>query len=1114
MNAISGTPKRQKSGLRDLFAQWKAGASSMLEPMKERLVEIPSRLVGIHDLIKEQRDDIRQLGEMLALINEQILSPGRLSPNSNLDAPTMKLLQELINVAADAEELLETLRSPSKRLKQLDEPEELANLDRRLSSLMLQLSLRYGVGNGVRVEGIGVRVEEIDVRVGEIGVRIAVLEREAAGSLAGQVPEDLLLAEIPAAPVVFHGRDNLVKSIVELLCRSETCRIPLLGPGGIGKTSVAATVINDRRVKAKYGQRILFVSCEGLVTAEGILNALAASLHAPPGSDVRSAVLACLSSPGCILLILDNLETAWDSPDKTSVEQLLRKLTELSSLSLLVTMRGAIRPAGVDWAATCADPITPLSLDAARQLWTSIARHHDENLDRLLNRLDGLPLAITLMAHQGQLVSPTDLLEAYDSERTALVETDGGGRLTSLDVSIRLSINCHTMSQNPNAAQLLSVLCLLPEGVTISDLPKILPTVMGIRKSALALIAVALAINVNGRLRALAPIRHFVMEHLPPGSVPLAELRAHYMLLAHEAEKLGTDQSIKAITSLSADFGNINSVLRHCWKDASDRTDVEALCIATDWLSTFSHLTLFGDCLPLLEDAKKALESMGKHRAVAAYTLAIGNWLSRTQYMPALELLRDAKAKFETIGNRLGAAQCMKSIGDTLRMLDRYDDALSNLEQAKAEFESIGDRLGAAYCMESVGDTLYMLHRNDDALSTLEQAKAEFETIGDRLRAAGCLQSIGNTLRMLHRYDDALSNLERAKAEFESIGDRLGAAECILSMGETLRMLHRYDDALSNMEQAKTEFETLGTRLGAAQCMERIGDTLYMVDRYDDALSNLEQAKAEFETIGDRLGAAGCMRSIGSTLRMLDRYDDALSNLEQAKAEFETIGDRLGAAGCMQSIGNTLRMLHRYDDALSNLERAKAESETIRDRPGAARCMQSIGLTLSMLHRYDDALSNLEQAKAEFETIGDRLGAARCMQSIGDTLRMLHRDDDVLSNLEQAKAEFMAVGDRRGVAQCMRSIGKTLRRLRRYDAALPMLEQAKAEFDTIGDRVGTAECGMLLGYLAIAQGDSERAEVLLKQSLAMYDEMGILRRAKQCRRKLAQLRSGQSSSSR
>ncbi|KZO96430.1 hypothetical protein CALVIDRAFT_116864 [Calocera viscosa TUFC12733] len=836
MSTASGPSNGQQATLRDKLAQWKTGVSTKLDPLKERFVETTNKVIGIHDLVQEQRSDIRELGEKLALINEHVLSPGHLSPNSDVDEPTMKLLHELINAAGDVDAFLKSLWPPAKRRHTFVESEELSKLHKKLDSIVSQLALSHTVGTGVRVEGIVIRVDR--------------LEREAAGSLAGHVPEDLLLAEIPPAPVVFHGRDDLVESIVELVCRSETCRIPLLGPGGIGKTSIAATVIHNRRVKAKYGRRTLFVSCEGLVTAEGILNALAACLHVSSGSDVRRAVWTWLLSQGCILLVLDNLETAWDSPDKVNVEQLLGKLAELSSLSLLVTMRGAVRPAGVDWAEACAEPLTPISLDAARQLWMSIARRHDQNLDRLLNRLDGLPLALTLMAHQGQLLSPTNLLEAYDSERTALVETDGGGRLTSLDVSIRLSINSHTMSQHPNAAELLSVLCLLPEGVTISDLPKILPTLKGARKGVLALVAVALAINGNGRLRALSPIRDFVMQHLPPGGITLRELRAHYMLLADEAKKVGTDECSKAITLLSAEFGNINSVLRHCWKDASYRTDVDALRLATDRLWAFSHFTSFGDCLPLLEDAMQALESMGRHQAAAQYTLAIGIVLSLSQYMPALEVLRAAKGKFEVIGDRLGAANCMRSIGNALRMLRRYDDSLSNLEQAKAEFETIGERLGAAKCMQSIGNTLRMLNRYDDALSNLEQAKAEFETIGNRLGAARCMPDIGDTLGMLNRDDDALYILEQAKAEFETIGDRLHAAHCTRSIGETLRMLHRFDDALSNLEQARSDFELIADQLGIASCGRSLGYLAGTQGDFERAKLHFRQSLAIYEEIG------------------------------------------------------------------------------------------------------------------------------------------------------------------------------------------------------------------------------------------------------------------------
>ncbi|KZO96435.1 hypothetical protein CALVIDRAFT_537211 [Calocera viscosa TUFC12733] len=99
MSATSGSSNGQQSTLRNMLGQWKAGVSTKLDPMKERLVETTNKVIGIYDLVQKQRDDIRQLGEKLALINGHVLSPGHLSPNSDVDEPTMKLLQELIKFA-------------------------------------------------------------------------------------------------------------------------------------------------------------------------------------------------------------------------------------------------------------------------------------------------------------------------------------------------------------------------------------------------------------------------------------------------------------------------------------------------------------------------------------------------------------------------------------------------------------------------------------------------------------------------------------------------------------------------------------------------------------------------------------------------------------------------------------------------------------------------------------------------------------------------------------------------------------------------------------------------------------------------------------------------------
>ncbi|KZO96470.1 TPR-like protein [Calocera viscosa TUFC12733] len=1083
MSMASGAPAGQGSRLNNLLSQWKSKAGAVLDPIKERVIDTTTRIIGLEHLVQTQQDEIRQLAEKLALINEQVLT--HLSPSSDLDGPTLKLLQDLADAAAEVEAYLNSLASPSKRLQQLSGPVELRNLHHRLDSVASHLGLVYSVTVGLRVER---------------------LEREAAGYMVAEIPEDLLLVEVPPNPAIFYGRDELVESIVQLLCRDQTCRIPLLGPGGIGKTSVAAAVVNNARVKAKYGRYILFVSCEGLVSAEGIINALAAALHLRHDSNILRTVLSYLSAQRCILLVLDNLETAWDSPDRVNVEQLLAKLAALPGLSLIVTIRGAVRPASINWADTCVAPLAPLSLDASREMWLSIARSRDDNLDKLLAMLDGLPLAVFLMAHQGQLMSPTELLEAYEAEKTALLETQAGGRLTSLDVSIQISMNSHTMSQNPKAKEVLSVLSLLPVGIPIATLPRVLRSTANTRKSALALCAVTLAFNDKGRLRALSPIRDFVLEHFPPTGASLTETRAYFNGLTIEADKLGTPQARQAITLLSTEFGNINSVLLHCWKDAQCQNDADALVLATDRLSIFSSHARFGDCIPLLSEAKNHLEEMDHRRGAARCTQTIGHTLAlRAQYMQALPMLEEAEAMFEVIGDRVGVAQCKRSTGDVLHMLDRYDEGLAKLEEAKAEFDDMSDRQGSATCQRSIANVFRMQSRYAEALEQLKKAQAEFDVDDDRLGVATCILGIGNLLTMLARYDEALAKLQHAKSEFERVNARHNTAVCVRAMGDVLRILARYDDAVAKLEEARTEFEDLGDRPNAAHCTHSIGNILYMQARYADALAKMEEAKAAFEALGDRLGRAQCTRTIGDVLCMFARYREALENLSQAKTDFQAIGDVLGAARCTRSIGDILALLGRFDEALPNMESAKTVFEAIGDRKGAGKCAQTIGNLLAAVRRYDAALVNMEQAKATFEAIGDRLGAANCTQSIGNVFRVQERYDEALAKFEQTTAEFKVIGNRLGIARCTQGVGDVLCMLDRQDEALVKLEEAKTEFEIIGDRLGAAQCMRSMGKVLAQLARYGDAIVMLELARAASEAIGDGPGYAECLRILARM---------
>lgn len=73
-----------------------------------------------------------------------------------------------------------------------------------------------------------------------------------------------LSVEIPAPPANFHGRSEIVDAVGSMVSGAEDERpnIALLGPGGIGKTSIGKAVINRDEVIEVFGQRRHWLPCD------------------------------------------------------------------------------------------------------------------------------------------------------------------------------------------------------------------------------------------------------------------------------------------------------------------------------------------------------------------------------------------------------------------------------------------------------------------------------------------------------------------------------------------------------------------------------------------------------------------------------------------------------------------------------------------------------------------------------------------------------------------------------------------------------------------------------------------------------------------------------------
>lgn len=220
---------------------------------------------------------------------------------------------------------------------------------------------------------------------------------------------------------------------------------------------------------SQFGDSRYFVPCEELHSRVALLLALANSLPNPQNGmsvDGRSVgleqrVLSALGSEKCILC-LDGFESPWDEPGprKKAVERLLADITALSSVTVLITMRGEERPNETVWTLPMLPPLTNFSLDAAKRTWRSIAGDYDERAEQFIGTVDYLPVAVTQLGSLTQ-ATPTKCLWEQWNENIAQMEKMRGDKVAMLALPMILSLESGQVATAVSLKRLSGILSML-----------------------------------------------------------------------------------------------------------------------------------------------------------------------------------------------------------------------------------------------------------------------------------------------------------------------------------------------------------------------------------------------------------------------------------------------------------------------------------------------------------------------------------------------------------------------------------------------------------------------------------------------------------------------------
>jgi predicted ATPase/DNA-binding CsgD family transcriptional regulator len=659
----------------------------------------------------------------------------------------------------------------------------------------------------------------------------------AAGSVHGFVP----------ALTSFVGRASQVDDVVGLL--GEYRLVTVTGPGGVGKSRLAGEVA--RRVAGRFADGVWLVELAAVPEPALVPAAVAVALgiHQPPGLSIPDSLVRALATQQ-LLLVLDNCEHV-----AAAVAGLCGALLPAADdMRVLATSR---EPAGIAGEAryrlqplTVPDPDDPADVgrSEAVALFADRARLADPHFElggeagpavaRLVERLDGMPLAIELAAARAEALGLPQLLDRID-DRLALL---AGGDRTAVprQRSLAATVDWSYRLLSEDEQQVFRQLAVFPGPFTLEAAE----TVAGGTAGPTVLHLVDCSLLSPPRTGPDGRARYLMLE----------TLRAYGLQrLADAGERAGADAALaryalqvaeQAAAGLQTSGGEVAAAR---WLDAEDPATQQALAWALDHdPGTALHLAIALSPWWLLRGRSEAgytvLRASAGHAGDEDMWRAGQLWLglladSTSDIVASLShftAVRDAPAGggpspelVVALGGRSAA----------LRNLGRVPEAAENARRTLALARELGYQAGEALALHELS---WAANYAGDFAASLEWAEQAC-----RIDPAGIPDWVarwcGTAMTVALIEAGQAASAQRSCADWlaraRDAGDLHGQAILLWLMAELDRRTGRMCDAGGHLRETLGIASRIGDRLRLADCLDTCGHICAATGRWAEAIT-------------------------------------------------------------------------------------------------------------------------------------------------------------------------------------------------------------------------------------------------------------------------------------
>lgn len=630
--------------------------------------------------------------------------------------------------------------------------------------------------------------------------------------------------EIPQAAGFFVGREREIEEISALLTKRRL--VTLVGPGGIGKTRLAAHLAAAQSLV----RPVAFVSLDSAANEDDVVAAIAAELRFPfHGAKPREEQLIDYLRTRPTFFVLDNGDAV--AGKAGVVDRLIR-----AGAAVLATSREPLQVADechyrleglrfADEAETFGSASSAFELFAfeAKAQGAEFSREAGalETFQSICRLLDGSPLALRLVARWSRFLGLSDILAQLQADASFLSADDGGG-VGSLkgvfDGSWRL-LN----DDQRRALMRLSVFAGPFDWSAARYVADVdLATYAALADKSL------LEEDRQRRFYIHPLIRFYAREKLKLAGdderLSLRRYSDHYLDKVRAAGEIMTASDRgAAFDELARELHNVRAAYNHAQTICSDRIR-KTIPALHEFLMQSSRLR---EAVDLFSAESSDHQVRVLQDGVRACCYGQSGEFEMTE--------RTALTVFKARGDKLARAYARHALGSASHARGEYQRAQRHYKRALALWIESRNHLSVAYPPTSLA-ALHLIHGDrTSAADWIRQAFRLSRQSGNGLCMAMLQMLAGDLALKEGRNDAAKGNYEKALASEATDRTPHLRSSVLRRLGSLARLMDDPQTALRRHQDALELAIDVGERRAQAHALIDVGDDLFALGRLEEA---------------------------------------------------------------------------------------------------------------------------------------------------------------------------------------------------------------------------------------------------------------------------------------